>query len=95
MNAYARADALDQERQEQMRIDDLRMEAAIDEAFLNAETLAQTLEDWTDGSISLDRFYEATLTLYLDTETLTPSVMKWRGALYALVKTAVGNKWHE
>ena len=87
MNAYVRADALDQECQEQMRIDDLRMEAAIDASFRNAETLAEALSDWTDDSISLGRFSEATLTLYLDTETLTPSVMKWRGALYALVKT--------
>lgn len=87
MNAYVRADRIDQELQEQKRLDDLRMEAAIDDAFSNAETLAKALADWSEDSIALSRFSHAVRTLYFDTETLTPSAMRFRGTLYGLVKT--------
>lgn len=87
MNAYVNADRIDQERQEQMRLDDLRIEAAINDAFSNSETLAQAMADWNEDSIALNRFAQSIFTLYLDTESMTPNVMRFRGALYALVKT--------
>lgn len=87
MNAYVNADRIDQDRQEQMRIDDLRMEVAISDVFRNAEALAQVLADWSEDSIALHRFAQSVITLYRDSRTLTPSVMRFRGALYALVKS--------
>ena len=93
MNAYARADAIDQERQEEMHLADMRLEAAMDEAFRDANSLANALADWSEDSIALNRFSQAVLTLYLDIESMTPNVMRFRGALYALVKTRCLEEW--
>lgn len=93
MNHYARTDALDQERLEEMRLADLRLEAAMDEAFCDANSLAKYLSDWSEDSVALNRFARSLLTLYLDTESMTPKVMLFRGALYALVKTRCLEEW--
>jgi hypothetical protein len=93
MNPYARADALDQERQEEMRLADLRLEAAMDEAFRDDSSLAKFLADWSEDSLVLNRFAQAVRTLYLDIESITPTVMRFRGALYALVKTRCLEEW--
>ena len=93
MNAYARADALEQERLEEMRLADLRLEAAMDEAFRDADSLAKFLADWSEDSIALSRFSQAVRTLYLDIDSMTPTVMRFRGSLYALVKTRCLEGW--
>jgi hypothetical protein len=93
MNAYVRADAIDQERQEEMHLADLRLEAAMDLAFRDAGSLANALADWSEDSIALGRFAQSVLTLYLDIESMTPNVMRFRGALYALVKTRCLEEW--
>ena len=93
MNPYARADAIDQERQEEMRLADLRLEAAMDEAFRDTDSLAKFLADWSEDSLVLNRFAQAVRTLYLDIESITPTVMRFRGALYALVKTRCLEEW--
>jgi hypothetical protein len=87
MNPYARADAIDQERLEEMRLADLRLEAAMDDAFRDADSLTTALADWSEDSLALGRFAQSVLTLYLDTKSMTPQVMLFRAALYALVKT--------
>ena len=93
MNPYARVDELDQERQEEMRLADLRLETAMDEAFHDADSLAKFLADWSEDSLALNRFTQAVRTLYLDIDSITPTVMRFRGALYALVKTRCLEEW--
>jgi hypothetical protein len=93
MNPYARADALDQERQEEMRLADLRLESAMDEAFRDADSLEKYLADWSEDSLALNRFAQAVRTLYLDIDSMTPKVMLFRGALYALIKTRCLEEW--
>lgn len=92
MNAYALADARDQEIQEKMHWEDLRMEDAMDAVLSRTDSLRIALEDsfycldCDQESIALRRFVGSLFTLYHDTMSLTPSVMRFRGALYALVK---------
>lgn len=85
MNAYALADARDQELQEQLHLDDLRLENAIEEVLSNPTLMSIVLADWSEDSPALRRFAVALNTLYHDTSCLTSSVMQLRGALYALI----------
>lgn len=86
-DAYAMADARDQELQEQMHWEDVRLEAVIDEVLNDNTLLRVVLADWSEDSPALRRFAVALNTLYHDTSCMTQSVMQLRGALYALIHT--------
>ena len=86
-DAYALADARDQELQEQMHWDDLRLENDIEEVLRYSNLLSVILADWSEDSPALRRFAVALNTLYHDTSCMTQSVMRLRGALYALIHT--------
>lgn len=84
-DAYALADARDQETQEQMHWEDVRLENDIEEVLSDSTLMSIVLADWSEDSPALRRFSVALNTLYHDTSCMASSAMQLRGALYALI----------